>query len=148
MKTTHALALFVSFVASWSAAACHDDHGDGGLGSNTGSSCESPDECFPDVADGGLVGDPICLDRVEGGYCTHTCTADTDCCAAEGECPNDLDQVCAPFESAGEYYCFLSCEVLPDGYEDSNAYCQEFAHPDFICRSTGGGSDNRKVCVP
>lgn len=148
MHTTKLLALSTALaLAATLAAACHDDDDDG-LGNNTGSPCETADECFPDVVDGGLIGDPVCLDRVEDGYCTHTCTDDADCCAAEGECSNDFDQVCAPFESTDDYYCFLSCETLPEGYEDENAFCQEFAHSEFICRSTGGGSDNRKVCVP
>jgi len=149
MKTFEPLALLALLaLAAMLATACHDDDADDGLGDNTGSSCEAVDECFPDVADGGLVGDPICLDAVQGGYCTHTCTDDADCCAAEGECATELLQLCAPFQSEGESYCFLSCEVLPEGYDDGNVYCQEFAHPDFICRSTGGGSENRKVCVP
>jgi hypothetical protein len=147
MRTSALLAVSASLALVALATACHDDDDDG-LGNNTGSSCESVAECFPDVADGGLIGDPICLDNVEGGYCTHTCTVDADCCAAAGECSNDLAQVCAPFESTDDKYCFLSCELLPEGYDDGNVYCQEWAHPDFICRSTGGGSENRKVCVP
>ena len=31
---------------------------------------------------------------------------------------------------------------------DPTEFCQREAHPDFICRSSGGGSNNRKVCVP
>ncbi|HTM46133.1 MAG TPA: hypothetical protein VL137_14335, partial [Polyangiaceae bacterium] len=34
------------------------------------------------------------------------------------------------------------------GAADDQAFCQRFAGPDFICRSSGGGSMNRKVCVP
>ena len=30
---------------------------------------------------------------------------------------------------------------------DADDYCQGY-HRDFICRSTGGGANNRKVCVP
>ena len=145
------IALLAALALAATAPACHDDDDDGGdLGENTGAPCETADECFPDVADGGLIGDPVCLDRVEDGYCTHTCADDADCCAAEGECTNDLPQLCAPFESTGDYFCFLSCEEadLPAEYEDANEYCQEWAHPEFICRSTGGGADNRKVCVP
>jgi hypothetical protein len=135
---TGALALAAA-VTVW---ACDDGDDDG---SATGTACDVASECFPGVVDGGLLGDPICLDRVEGGYCTHTCDTDADCCAAEGECPPDHQpQVCAPFESTGGMYCFLSCE----GVEDGDAFCAEYAHRDFVCRSTGGGSDNRKVCVP
>jgi len=59
--------------------------------------------------------------------------------------------VCAPFESTGLLECFLSCEdaaVTASGLADSNAFCQSYANAAFICRSTGGGSKNRKVCVP
>src|SRR5690606_32778436 len=76
----------------------------------TGSFCETADECFPDVAEGELLGEAICLDRVDDGYCTHECTVDEDCCAVEGECTLDARQVCSPFESTGTMMCFLSCE--------------------------------------
>lgn len=123
----------------------------------TGAVCEAADDCFDMVADGDLQGEAQCLDRVEGGYCTHTCTADEDCCAAEGECPDDENQVCSPFESTGQMLCFLSCEpedleAAQDDWEeppeDANDYCQRGAAYDFICRSSGGGADNRQVCVP
>jgi hypothetical protein len=29
-----------------------------------------------------------------------------------------------------------------------SVYCQSYANRDFICRSTGGGAQNRKVCLP
>ncbi|MCC6552044.1 MAG: hypothetical protein IT372_03350 [Polyangiaceae bacterium] len=45
-------------------------------------------------------------------------------------------------------YCFLSCEAAEIGSLDPDAYCDEFAHRGFGCRSSGGGSANRKVCVP
>jgi len=45
--------------------------------------------------------------------------------------------------------CFFSCENGDlVGTTDANEYCQREASPDFICRSSGGGSNNRKVCVP
>jgi hypothetical protein len=47
--------------------------------------------------------------------------------------------------------CFLSCEdadVQAAGDSDAEAFCQAHVSPDFICRSSGGGSENRKVCVP
>jgi hypothetical protein len=137
---------------------CGDDESSGGGsggGSSrpdeTGAACEAADECFPDVAQGELQGEAQCLDRVRGGYCTHTCEQDEDCCAAEGECKTSLPQVCSPFESTGTRMCFLSCEgseVEAAGHEDEGEYCQKEASPDFICRSSGGGSANRKVCVP
>jgi hypothetical protein len=128
----------------------------------TGQSCEVAADCFPDVDHSLLSGPVECLDRVEDGYCTHQCDTDEDCCAAEGECDTDLKQVCAPFESTGLRLCFLSCEgedlrpgvdagTLADGAPlevDANEFCQREAHPAFVCRSTGGGQANRKVCVP
>ena len=122
----------------------------------TGSFCETADECFPDVAEGELLGEAICLDRVDDGYCTHECTVDEDCCAVEGECTLDARQVCSPFESTGTMMCFLSCEGSDlaaaedwdDPPEDESDYCQKGAGADFICRSSGGGAANRKVCVP
>jgi hypothetical protein len=140
-----------------SLGACGGDDDDGGDGTTagtgspeqTGSVCEGPEQCYPDVADGELLGDALCLTRVRGGYCTHTCTADDDCCAAPDECETDLEQVCSPFESTGQMMCFLSCEAdaIPDD-RDEQEYCQQEASRDFICRSSGGGSTNRKVCVP
>jgi len=59
--------------------------------------------------------------------------------------------VCGPFESTGELYCFLSCEdedFEGTNISDSDVYCQTYAGAAFHCRSTGGGSANRKVCVP
>ncbi len=130
-------------------AATDDNDGDRSSPEETGSVCESNDQCFSDVDD--LQGDPLCLERVREGYCTHTCESDGDCCAAEGECDTDLNQVCSPFESTGDMMCFLSCEkedIQASDYEDDGEYCQREASPDFICRSSGGGANNRKVCVP
>jgi len=31
---------------------------------------------------------------------------------------------------------------------EPDAFCEENAGPGFICRSTGGGQANRRVCVP
>ncbi len=123
----------------------------------TGAVCEIADDCFPLVEEGELKGEAQCLDRVEDGYCTHSCTADSDCCAVEGECEEDLNQVCGPFESTGQMLCFLSCERedieraqqnWEDPPEGESDFCHRSAGYDFICRSTGGGASNRKVCVP
>ncbi len=118
---------------------------------NAGQSCAAPAECYPKLDGGALRGGAIqCLTRVTGGYCTHLCTADSDCCAVPGECVGNYRQVCAPFESTGQKMCFLSCEaadIAAAGATEAN-YCQTYAHPAFGCRSTGGGSENRKVCVP
>jgi len=129
------------------------ESGNSGRLEQTGAICDSADDCFPDVAEGELAGEAICLDRVRDGYCTHDCSGDDDCCAAEGECKTTTKQVCSPFESTGTMMCFLSCESEDIQNADSDAddeqeYCQREAGPDFICRSSGGGSDNRKVCVP
>jgi hypothetical protein len=118
---------------------------------NTGHACQVPEDCYPGIDPTTLQGEPVCLDRVPEGYCTHHCTQDLDCCAVMGECPDGFPQVCAPFESSGEMNCFLSCEavdVTNAGFTDSTAFCQAKANAAFICRSTGGGSKNRKVCVP
>jgi hypothetical protein len=48
-------------------------------------------------------------------------------------------------------YCFLSCEdddLKAANLTDSNVYCQTYASSAFTCRSTGGGAQNRKVCMP
>lgn len=120
---------------------------------NTGAACEAPADCYPGVDASTLEGDVLCLDRVRGGYCTHTCDGDENCCAVEGECVSGFPQVCSPFESTDEQMCFLSCEADdvdadPNNPEDDQEYCQRHANRDFICRSSGGGSQNRKVCVP
>jgi hypothetical protein len=146
------VALAALFVTSL--PGCGDDDDDAKRQASTGSpeetasSCESADECFEGVE---VEGEALCLDRVRGGHCTHTCSSDEDCCVAEGECDTALDQVCSPFESTGEMMCFLSCEeeyVDGSDYDDEGEYCQRLVSPDFICRSSGGGSNNRKICVP
>lgn len=142
------------------AGGCGDDGKDGkddGRGSpeQTGSECETTDDCFPDVEHTELSGEVQCLDRVRFGYCTHTCETDDDCCAVEGECETDLRQVCSPFENSTVKRCFLSCEPedlrrSDGGTEpiDEMEFCQNEASTDFICRSSGGGAGNRKICVP
>ena len=127
-------------------SACGDE---GGL-SNAGQACDHPDECYQRLGDARdeLRGEVLCLGDVPGGYCTHLCESDDDCCAIDGECDDGLPQVCAPFQSTGMMMCFLSCERDATGDLDEGAYCRDYAHPEFRCRSTGGGSRNRKVCVP
>lgn len=129
-----------------------DDAGDeAGSPDLVGSVCELPEDCYPGVDPADLSGDVECLDRVPEGYCTHHCESDADCCAVEGECETDLPQVCSPFESTGLNLCFLSCEaedVMAAGAEDDGAFCQDNVSPFFVCRSSGGGSDNKKICVP
>jgi hypothetical protein len=126
----------------------------------TAEPCVTQADCYPDIDPAQLAGAVTCLDRVEAGYCTHECTNDADCCAVDGVCDDRVKQVCAPFESTGVMLCFLSCsaddleatgftETDGDGQGDLGAqFCRARAHPEFGCRSTGGGSANRKVCVP
>jgi hypothetical protein len=137
------------------AASCSDDdvnngaEDDGtGLSGTTGQECQVADDCFSDVAGSeDIMGTSNCLDRVEGGYCTHECTANTDCCTVDDVCPVDTTHVCGPFESTGLMLCFISCENADVGNDDPDDYCGGF-HADFVCRSTGGGANNQKVCVP
>jgi hypothetical protein len=164
-RTFGTYAVILSFAGAMAFACSGKDETDGGDGDGdtsrpvdgaTGAVCEVPEDCFPDVAEGELLGEAICLDRVDEGYCTHECVEDADCCGAEGECEEDVNQVCAPFESTGTMMCFLSCEeedidAAQDWEEppaDESEYCQQGAGYDFICRSSGGGSENRKICVP
>jgi hypothetical protein len=132
---------------------CHrdapDETADTGSPDHAGQVCGAPADCYLDVE--GISGSVECLDRVRDGYCTHECTQDDDCCAVEGECISEWPQVCSPFESTGQMLCFLSCEpsdVEAAGAPDDQTFCQHEANAAFICRSSGGGSNNRKVCVP
>jgi hypothetical protein len=130
--------------------ACGGD-GPSAAPTDTGQSCTAADQCYAGLDGGAIVGTAICLNKVPGGYCTHSCATDADCCAVPGECSGELREVCGPFESTGQMDCFLSCEdtdLEQAKYTDSNAYCAHFANSTFICRSTGGGAKNRKVCVP
>jgi len=155
-----ALISVVGALALWGACSNEESTGTGGAGGSgipehTGSQCDSPADCYPGMDAGALQGAVQCMDRVPDGYCTHLCQGDDDCCAVEGECKTAIKQVCSPFESTGQNMCFLSCEpedlVPADGGPaavDAEEYCQREASPAFICRSSGGGSSNRKVCVP
>ncbi|MCU0654174.1 MAG: hypothetical protein MUF64_02420 [Polyangiaceae bacterium] len=129
--------------------------GAGGAGGGSpefvGAVCKATSDCFSGLASP-VKGEVQCLDRVRGGYCTHTCETDADCCAVEGECKTTLRQVCSPFESTGQKMCFLSCEdedLKASGEStDEQVFCQQQASTDFTCRSSGGGKENRKICVP
>lgn len=127
---------------------------------NAGQSCKVAADCFVGLDGGAIHGEIQCLDRVTGGYCTHLCKTDADCCAVPGECRSGLRQVCSPFESTGQMMCLLACEKedvatasdagadAGDGGVDESTYCAAHASTAFDCRSSGGGSKNRKVCVP
>src|SRR5262252_3498572 len=124
----------------------------GGAAPATGHSCMKPSDCYPGLDAGALAGEVMCL-SLQGGYCSHTCTADTDCCKVAGECPTGIKEVCAPLESNAAMYCFVSCDVADiapgaDGGADPNAFCKSVANASFTCRSTGGGANNRKFCGP
>lgn len=129
-----------------------------------GQACTTASQCYAGVdggAEGGIVGAVTCITKVTNGYCTHTCTQDTECCAAPGECLTGVKEVCSPLENQGAQYCFLSCEDADiqralaanadagvDAGTGGDAYCQTFAGSSTGCRSSGGGSKNRKVCLP
>jgi hypothetical protein len=140
-------------------------HGDSGgspppSAGQTGASCSVPTQCYPGLDAATLRGTADCLTNVPGGYCTHQCSVDSDCCAVPGECRTALVEVCSPFESLPGQMCFLSCEdadlaraenqgVWPVSSDASpSAYCRYFASPNFGCRASGGGSANRKICLP
>jgi hypothetical protein len=119
---------------------------------HVGAPCAVPGECYPTLDGGAIHGTVTCLTKYPGGYCTHTCTADADCCAVAGECKTGFKQLCAPLENQPQQYCFLSCEAADiaaapnQGVTDPNAYCARFFYSGATCRSTGGGSNNRKFC--
>lgn len=149
-NSTRITAILALGLAPWALPGCGDDDDNAGP-TNTGQSCSAAEQCYPGVKAGELLGEAVCIDRVEGGYCTHECTQDSDCCAAAGECVGSRAEVCAPLESMPGMHCFLSCEKEDlDAVQatDGDVYCQRYASVAFHCRSTGGGSDNRKVCLP
>jgi hypothetical protein len=119
---------------------------------NTGSSCAAASECYPGVDATTLHGTATCLTQYTGGYCTHVCSADADCCAVTGECKTGFKEVCSPFENQPTQYCFLSCDpadiaAAPNGgVTNPDEYCAKFAGPSLTCRSTGGGAANRRFC--
>ena len=143
------------------------DAGPRGL-EQAGQACTAATQCYAGLDGGALTGQATCLERVPNGYCTHTCTKDEDCCATPGECRTGVKEVCSPFTNEKSVnYCFLSCEGedidraiasnaaagyydggSPDSGSREDAYCQSYASINATCRSSGGGSKNRKVCIP
>ncbi len=140
--------LVVTFVvATLGGIAC----GPGGGGEFASSPCEGPADCYPDVDHAQLRGDVVCIDKVEYGYCTHNCQTDADCCAVPGECRTNIQQVCSPFENMSQKRCFLSCEAadLPGDYKgEADRFCSDYMFAGWTCASSGGGSENRKICKP
>ncbi len=134
-------------------AACGNDNPPPPVTESTSQPCAVATDCYPGLEEAGaLRGDRFCITKVQGGYCTHTCVADSDCCAVPGECRTSHPQVCAPFENmSAQKYCFLSCEDgdwADAGVASADAFCGAFAGTGFGCRSTGGGPMNRKICAP
>ncbi len=122
-----------------------------GGGQSVGASCTQASTCYPGVNQTTIKGTATCLTAISGGYCTHTCTTNADCCAASGECKANFKEVCAPFESTGQTYCFLACDAASisasgAGNMSPDAYCQSYAGASFTCRSTGGGANNQQFC--
>lgn len=137
-----------------------------------GQACTVPTQCYQglrgdagatDAAPSSVVGTVTCLSKVTNGYCTHTCSQDAECCAVPGECTSGVKQVCAPLENQADQYCFLSCEDddvrrglaatadaggALDAGASADEYCRAYAGASTGCCSTGGGSKNRKVCLP
>lgn len=140
-----------------------------------GQACTAPAQCYLDKTDGGdggqlaIQGAIHCETKVENGYCTHECQSDDNCCAVEGECRTGIKQVCSPFTNTDNpKYCFLSCEdediqraiaanvdaggwdggAWDGGTDLANDFCYHYASIYAQCRSSGGGSQNRKVCIP
>lgn len=139
----------IPLLAAAALAGCGDDDAE-----DTGEACSVADDCYEDVIEEDrdmIAGEIECLDRVEGGYCTHQCETDDDCCLIDGECDDSGDHrvICSPFENeSGIKRCFLACEAEDIGDLEETDYCHEFANDEFGCRSSGGGNENRKVCVP
>lgn len=92
------------------------------------ATCDLPSDCLvPDEVEA------ACLDKdATLSFCTWACEDDAGCLDfVEG-----YAGACASFESEAGTYCFPEC-----GASDA-------CPPGYGCRSTGGGSDNRKVCFP
>lgn len=97
--------------------------------------CEEPAHCEDVIPEGATA---ECVEAEGGGFCSWQCSADPDC---DGDLDDDWDFICAPFESNPQQYCFPACNEDTD---DATAECPE----GYGCRSTGGGSENRKICFP
>lgn len=153
-RTFAALTLPAAGAVVMVAACSSSNSSTGGPAGQTGSSCTAATQCFPGVDAAALHGQATCLTQLQNGYCTHTCTSDADCCAVAGECRTGFKEVCAPLQSAAQMYCVLSCDAADiaaapgAGTTDPTTYCQDWANASFTCRSTGGGSQNRKFCGP
>jgi hypothetical protein len=116
----------------------------------TGHAYMKPSDCYSGLDAGALSGMVVCL-PLHAGYCSHTCTTDTDCCKVAGECPGGIKEVCAPLQSNPQTYCFVSCaaaDITATGDGGADSFCQSVAGAGFTCHSTGGGAGNKKFCGP
>ncbi len=94
--------------------------------------CDEPDDCT-DIPESATA---ACIDKAGDGFCTWKCLEDADCTWDDEDDASD-ERVCASFESTDDLYCFPRCD-------DDESAC-----PDgMVCRSTGGGDENRKICFP
>jgi hypothetical protein len=132
-------------------AACSDDPPPP-PSENAGSACTAASQCYTNLDGGTVKGEILCLAKVTGGYCTHKCASDADCCAVPGECRNTAAQVCAPFADDPTLMCFVSCEDADIQKVDAafvgkgTDYCHKYANTGLGCRATGGGNP-KKVCA-
>lgn len=99
--------------------------------------CDVVEDCADWIPEGATG---VCLEKSGGGFCSWECAADDDCAAPEDD-EHPYAYVCSSFESDPALYCFPSCE---DEGDTDGEVCPE----GFTCRSTGGGSDNRRICFP
>lgn len=113
----------------------------------TGQGCMVVEDCYPGV-DPALLPGVDCVEKFPGGFCTHTCEVDEDCCAVEGECADGLVYVCSPYENDKTKRCFLGCGAEVLGDVDGAAHCSNYVSPAYVCSSSGGGPENREVCRP
>ena len=93
------------------------------------TSCSEPADCsVPADAEA------VCLDKGGDGFCSWLCSTDEDCQTDTGSGSDGY--LCASFEDEAARYCLISCEEDADACPDG-----------LTCRSSGGGSENRKVCA-
>lgn len=100
------------------------------------------DDCFEGLE---IQGDAICFTQVEGGYCSHTCTSNADCCAVEGECDPAFDYVCTGLEERSGSFCFVACNL--EGFSGGDQSICDAVAEGLECRNTGRGVGSQ-VCLP
>jgi hypothetical protein len=89
--------------------------GSGSSGKTNGGyqvpTCSTAQDCYPDASSVAIFTmNPQCLTTSSGGYCTHVCSSDSDCCIWPSECPSGQHQVCVPFSSSSSnMVCAISC---------------------------------------